>query len=188
MRCSFSSIRRSLMLGPAAPHRSVLREAGPSNLGVVLQADLRRTLDDVRALADLRPSVWLCKGIYVEPPALAFVDDESVRASYVRCVGALLDAGCYVGIATHDEWLIGQALRLVSEYRLAREEYELQMLLGVREDRADRLVADGHRLRVYVPFGEHWYRYSLRRPQDNPAMAATTARAAAGRVLGFQRL
>ncbi|HEU5372997.1 MAG TPA: hypothetical protein VFU51_11475, partial [Gaiellaceae bacterium] len=88
MRCSFSSIRRSLMLGPAAPHRSVLREAGPSNLGVVLQADLRRTLDDVRALADLRPSVWLCKGIYVEPPALAFVDDESVRASYVRCVGA----------------------------------------------------------------------------------------------------
>jgi proline dehydrogenase len=88
-----------------------------------------------------------------------------------------------VGIATHDEWLIGEGLRLVSTHGLGRDGYELQMLLGVREQRADELVAEGHRLRVYVPFGEHWYAYSLRRLQENPAMAGTIARATAGRVL-----
>ena len=160
-----------------------LREAGHDNLGVVLQAYLRRTVDDVRALADLRPSVRLCKGIYVEPPSLAFTDAEAVRASFLRCLDELLEARCYVGVATHDEWLIGESLRRISERGLGAEEYELQMLLGVREERADELVRDGHRLRVYVPFGEHWYAYSLRRLQENPAMAGTIARATAGRVL-----
>src|SRR5581483_2291273 len=127
-----------------------LREAGLDNVGVVLQARLRRTLDDVRALAELRPNVRLCKGIYLEPPSLAFTDAEAIRASFVRCLDALLDAGCYVGIATHDEWLIGESLRLVSAHGLGPDQYELQMLLGVREERADELVADGHRLRVYV--------------------------------------
>jgi proline dehydrogenase len=160
-----------------------LREAGHDNLGVVLQARLRRTLDDVRCLADLRPNVRLCKGIYIEPSTVAFADYEAVRANFVRCLTELLDAGSYVGIATHDEWLIGEGLRLVSAHGLERDGYELQMLLGVREERADELVADGHRLRVYVPFGEHWYAYSLRRLQENPAMAGTIARATAGRVL-----
>jgi proline dehydrogenase len=160
-----------------------LREAGHGNVGVVLQARLRRTLDDVRALADLQPNVRLCKGIYVEPPTLAFTDDEAVRANFVRSLVELLDAGAYLGVATHDEWLIGEALRLVSERGLDRNGYELQMLLGVREERADELVAEGHRLRVYVPFGEHWYAYSLRRLQENPALAGTIARATAGRVL-----
>ena len=160
-----------------------LREAGHDNVGVVLQAYLRRTLDDVRALADLRPSVRLCKGIYVEPAALAFQDDDAVRASFVRCLDALLEAGSYVGIATHDEWLIGRALERVAG--LGRDEYELQMLLGVRENRAGELVEAGHRLRVYTPFGEQWYAYSLRRLQENPAMAGTIARATAGRLLGL---
>jgi proline dehydrogenase len=160
-----------------------LREAGHDNLGVVLQAYLRRTLDDVGALADLRPNVRLCKGIYVEPPAIAFTDDEAVRASFVGSLDALLDAGAYVGVATHDEWLIGEALRRVDERGLGRDDYEFQMLLGVRPERADELVAAGRRLRVYVPFGEHWYGYSLRRLQENPAMAGTIARATAGRVL-----
>ncbi len=160
-----------------------LREAGHDNVGVVVQAYLRRSLADVHELGDLRPNVRLCKGIYVEPPTLAFSDDEAVRASFVGCLEALLDHGAYVGVATHDEWLIGQALRLIAERGLAKDEYELQMLLGVREERADELVADGHRLRVYVPFGEHWYAYSLRRLQENPAMAGTIARATAGRVL-----
>ena len=93
-------------------------------------------------------------------------------------------SGAYVGIATHDEWLIGEALRIVGERGLGRDEYELQMLLGVRERRASELVAAGHRLRVYVPFGEQWYAYSLRRLQENPAMAGTIARATVGRVLG----
>jgi proline dehydrogenase len=161
-----------------------LRERGHDNVGVVLQAYLRRTLDDVRALADLRPNVRLCKGIYVEPAAIAFTDHEDVRVSFVRSLDALLDAGAYVGVATHDEWLIGEALRRVDERRLAADTYEFQMLLGVREARADELVSAGHRLRVYVPFGEHWYAYSLRRLQENPAMAGTIARATVGRALG----
>ncbi|HVS84945.1 MAG TPA: proline dehydrogenase family protein [Gaiellaceae bacterium] len=159
-----------------------LREHGHDNVGVVLQARLRRTLDDVRALADLRPSVRICKGIYLEPASIAFQDYEAVRASFVRCLDALLAAGAYVGVATHDEWLIGQALERVAG--MAPDEYELQMLLGVRESRADELVAAGHRLRVYTPFGERWYEYSLRRLQENPAMAGTIARATAGRLLG----
>jgi proline dehydrogenase len=160
-----------------------LREAGHDNVGVVLQGYLRRTLADVRALADLRPSVRLCKGIYLEPPALAFTGYEAVRANFLRCLDELLDAGCYVGVATHDEWLIGESLRRISDRHLGHGEYELQMLLGVREERADQLVAAGHRLRVYVPFGEQWYAYSLRRLQENPAMAGTIARATAGRAL-----
>ena len=159
-----------------------LRGKGFENVGVVLQAYLRRSLDDVRALADLEPNVRLCKGIYIEPPAIAFTDYDAVRANYVRCLDALLDAGAYVGVATHDEWLIGEALTRV--LGLQPSGYEFQMLLGVREQRANELVAAGHRLRVYVPFGEHWYQYSLRRLQENPAMAGTIARATVGRVLG----
>jgi len=160
-----------------------LRQAGHDNVGVVLQAYLRRTLDDVAALADLRPNVRLCKGIYVEPASIAYVDDEAVRANFVRCLDSLLGARAYVGVATHDEWLIGEAERLLRGRGLDRNRYEFQMLLGVREERADELVAAGHRLRVYVPFGEHWYGYSLRRLQENPAMAGTIARATVGRVL-----
>ena len=159
-----------------------LRESGFDNVGVVLQAYLRRTLDDVRGLADLQPNVRLCKGIYVEPPSIAFIDYDAVRANYVRSLDALLEAGAYTGIATHDEWLIGEALKRVD--RMPPSDYEFQMLLGVREQRADELVAAGHRLRVYVPFGEHWYQYSLRRLQENPAMAGTIAKATLGRVLG----
>jgi proline dehydrogenase len=159
-----------------------LRAGGFDNVGVVLQAYLRRTLDDVAALADLKPNVRLCKGIYVEPASIAFTDYDAVRANYVRALDALLDSGAYVGVATHDEWLIGEALKRVAP--LDAKDYEFQMLLGVREQRASELVADGHRLRVYVPYGEHWYQYSLRRLQENPAMAGTIARATVGRVLG----
>jgi proline dehydrogenase len=164
-----------------------LREDGQDNLGVVLQARLRRTLDDVRSLADLRPSVRLCKGIYLEPGSIAFMDYEAVRANFLRCLDALFESGCYVGVATHDEWLIGESLARISQRGLGPLDYELQMLLGVREERRDELVEEGHRLRVYVPFGEHWYRYSLRRLQENPAMAGTIARATAGRMLGLSR-
>ncbi len=161
-----------------------LREDGHENLGVVLQARLRRTLDDIAALADLRPSVRICKGIYLEPSAIAFTDAEAIRVNFLRCLGALFDGGSYVGIATHDEWLIGESLARVARRGLGREEYELQMLLGVREERRDELVAEGHRLRVYVPYGEQWYEYSVRRLQENPAMAGTIAKATAARLLG----
>jgi proline dehydrogenase len=161
-----------------------LREAGHDNLGVVLQAYLKRTPGDVESLADLRPNVRLCKGIYIEPPSIAFTGADAVRANFVRCLDALLDAHAYVGVATHDEWLIGEALRLLAKHGRERTDYEFQMLLGVREQRATELVQAGHRLRVYVPFGKLWYAYSLRRLQENPAMAGTIARATVGRVLG----
>jgi proline dehydrogenase len=159
-----------------------LREAGHDNLGVVLQASLRRTVADIAALADLEPSVRLCKGIYVEPEEIQFRDFEAVRANFVRALEALLDTGCYVGIATHDEWLLEEGKRLVAERKLARDEYEFQMLLGVRERLGDALVAEGHRLRIYVPFGRHWYAYSLRRLQENPKIAGYIAADTFGRL------
>jgi len=159
-----------------------LREAGHDNVGVVLQSYLRRTVDDVRALADLTPNVRLCKGIYVEPEEVAYHDPEAVRANFVRALDELLACGAYVGVATHDEWLIGESLRRVEA--LPPEEYEFQMLLGVREQRADALVAAGNRLRVYVPYGKQWYAYSVRRLQENPAMAGMMAKATLGRLVG----
>ena len=160
-----------------------LRESGLDNVGVVLQAYLRRTVDDIRDLADLRPNVRLCKGIYLEPPDLAYQDYEEVRANYVHALELLLDGGCYVGIATHDEWLLAEGRRLVAEHGLRREEYEFQMLLGVRSELGDELVRQGHRLRIYVPFGEHWYGYSLRRLQENPKIAGYVAADTLGRLL-----
>jgi proline dehydrogenase len=160
-----------------------LREAGLDNLGVVLQARLRRTLDDVRALADLTPNVRLCKGIYLEPPELAFQDFDEVRDNYVETLDALFTAGFYVGIATHDEWLIDEGKRLVGEHGRSRDEYEFQMLLGVRQRLGDELVAQGHRVRIYVPYGEHWYAYSLRRLQENPKIAGYIAADTIGRLV-----
>ena len=152
-----------------------LREAGHENVGVVLQARLKRTLDDVEALAGLRPSVRLCKGIYLEPSEIAYRDFEAIRSNFVSVLDALWDAGCYVGIATHDEWLIEQAQKGIEERGLGREEYEFQMLLGVRPALGDELVRAGHRLRIYTPFGRHWYAYSVRRLQENPKIAGYIA-------------
>jgi proline dehydrogenase len=148
-----------------------LRDDGYENVGVVLQAYLRRTLADLPGLDNAR----ICKGIYVEPEAIAFREFEAVRANYVRCLEALVEQGSYVAIATHDEHLIRSALRIVRAARLGHDRYEFQMLLGVRPERADALVADGHRLRVYVPYGTHWYEYSVRRLQENPKMAGYVA-------------
>jgi len=152
-----------------------LREARRDNVGVVVQSCLRRTLADVDALADLRPSVRLCKGIYAEPPSIAYLGRDQIRENFVHVLDALLEAGCDVAVATHDEWLLERALGRVAGR--SRDEYELQMLLGVREERASQLVAEGHPLRVYVPYGEKWYEYSLRRLQENPALAGMLAKA-----------
>jgi proline dehydrogenase len=158
-----------------------LRAARRDNVGIVLQSCLRRSVDDVAALADLRPSVRLCKGIYVEPPAIAYQGRQEIRDSFVRVLEALLAAGCYPAVATHDEWLIERSLERLDG--MGREQYELQMLLGVRERRASELAAAGHRLRVYVPYGDRWYEYSLRRLQENPALAGMLAKATVGRIL-----
>jgi proline dehydrogenase len=160
-----------------------LREAGHDNVGIVLQARLKRTLADVRDLAELRPNVRVCKGIYIEPPEIAYRDFDSVRASFVQALEELLGAGCYAAIATHDEWLVEQGQRLVADRALGRDEYEFQMLLGVRPAMGDALVRGGHRLRIYTPFGRHWYAYSLRRLQENPKIAGYIAADTVGRFL-----
>jgi proline dehydrogenase len=152
-----------------------LREEGHENLGVVLQSALKRTLADIEALADLKPNVRVCKGIYVEPSEIAYQDDEIVRLNFLDALEALFDLGSYVGIATHDDWLIGEALALVERRKLPEDAYEFQMLLGVRPERGDELVREGHRLRVYVPFGRRWYEYSVRRLQENPKLAGYVA-------------
>jgi proline dehydrogenase len=152
-----------------------LREGGHDNLGVVLQAALKRTLSDVGALADLNPNVRVCKGIYVEPAEIAYQDDEIIRLNFLDALEALFDIGSYVGIATHDDWLIGESLALVERRGLKTDDYEFQMLLGVRPELGDELVRDGHRLRIYVPFGRRWYEYSIRRLQENPKIAGYVA-------------
>jgi proline dehydrogenase len=152
-----------------------LREQGLDNVGVVLQAYMKRTLADIAGLSDLRPNVRVCKGIYVEPPEIAFQEFETVRMNFVEALGALMEAGSYVAVATHDDWVIAEALALIEERGLGSDEYEFQMLLGVRPELGDELVREGHRLRIYVPFGRQWYEYSLRRLQENPKIAGYVA-------------
>jgi proline dehydrogenase len=152
-----------------------LRAEGLENVGIVVQSYMKRTLTDIAELADLKPNVRVCKGIYVEPPEVAYQDFETVRLNFVEAVGALLDNGSYVGIATHDEWIIAEALTLLEERELRPDQYEFQMLLGVRADLGDELVREGHRLRIYVPYGRQWYEYCIRRLQENPKIAGYVA-------------
>ncbi len=151
------------------------RAGGHDNLGVVLQAALKRTQSDIHALADVRPNVRICKGIYVETAEIAYQEEETIRLNFLDALEALFDIGSYVGIATHDDWLIGEALALVERRGLGRDDYEFQMLLGVRPELGDELVREGHRLRIYVPFGRRWYEYSIRRLQENPKIAGYVA-------------
>ncbi len=141
------------------------------NTGIVLQAYLRRTESDVKRLLDIGAGFRLCKGIYVEPAAIAFKDKQEIRDNFLKLLDMMLARKAYVGIATHDPQLIDGAKKLIEKYSLARNEYEFQMLLGVRNDLRDGLLAQGHRLRVYVPFGEKWYAYSIRRFKENPEVA-----------------
>jgi proline dehydrogenase len=160
-----------------------LREAGHENVGVVLQACLRRTVDDIRALAPLGLNVRLCKGIYLEPPEIAYQGFQEVRDNFMLTLNELLDAGAYVGIATHDEWLVRGAQVAVDRHGLTPDRYEFQMLLGVRTRMGNTLVSEGHRLRIYVPFGRQWYAYSMRRLQENPKIAGYIAADTLGRLV-----
>jgi proline dehydrogenase len=147
-----------------------------AGVGLVLQAYLKRSLDDARRTAAIGANVRVCKGIYVEPPEIAFRGREEIRDSYSALVDLLLGRGCYVGIATHDPILVRRALATVERLGLPREAYEFQMLLGVAVDLRRRLVGAGHRLRVYVPYGEAWEAYSMRRLKENPAIAGHVIR------------
>ncbi|TDI11862.1 MAG: proline dehydrogenase [Acidobacteria bacterium] len=155
------------------PTLEIYRELRNSfdNVGVVIQAYMRRSHDDVRELAAMKANVRLCKGIYIENRTIAYRDREIVQRNYADLLAHLLNAGCYVGIATHDELLVWEGLRLVRDLQLDRTQYEFQMLLGVDEMLRDILVDAGHRLRVYIPFGDRWYEYSMRRLKENPRIA-----------------
>jgi proline dehydrogenase len=140
------------------------------NVGPVLQAYMRRTLSDIAALPE-GSTVRLCKGIYVEPRTIAWKGFETIQANYVRALEKLIERGIYTGIATHDEYLACRAVGLIDKHGLKREQYEFQMLLGVDEELRRVLIAGGHRLRVYVPYGRDWYPYSMRRLRENPEVA-----------------
>ena len=151
-----------------------LRAEGFDGVGVVLQSRLRRTLDDLAALAHLQPRVRIVKGIWHEPESVAYFDAQTVRGNFLAILEGLTACGGYPEVATHDEWLIERSLGLLAGRSPAQ--YEFQMLLGVTPKRGERLIAGGHRLRVYVPYGQDWYAYSLRRLRENPEMAQYIAR------------
>jgi proline dehydrogenase len=146
------------------------------NTGAVLQAYMRRSIEDVQNIIEAGFSVRLCKGIYDEPRSIAFKDFDTVRQNYIFLLDELLKGGVYVGIATHDEFLIWHALRLIHQLEVPEDRYEFQMLLGVDEQLRSILVGAGHKLRVYVPFGEDWYEYSTRRLKENPKIAGYVAK------------
>lgn len=148
------------------------------NVGVVVQSCLRRSEVDVaELLRDGPTNVRLCKGIYIEPETIAFQDPDDIRTSYKRVLRRLLEGGAErVGIATHDPMLISYAKDTIETMGIAKDRYEFQMLLGVAEHLRDELVEHGHPLRVYVPFGELWFKYSMRRLAENPHIAGHIVR------------
>jgi proline dehydrogenase len=150
------------------------------NLGVVLQATMRRTLADLDRLGGEGTNVRLCKGIYVEPRAVAWKGFHTVRHNFVAALDKMLGKGFYAAIATHDEYLVCAARALLDEHRVPRDRYEFQMLLGVDEELGRILIDEGHRLRVYVPYGADWYPYSMRRLRENPEVAGHVMRATLG--------
>lgn len=143
------------------------------NVGLALQACLRRTLNDLTEITGEfeKVNIRICKGIYIEPRMISWRDREIIRMNFELLLEEAFQRGAYIGIATHDEWLIWAALKIIHKMNLPRERYEFQMLLGVQPELRKIIVSQGHKLRVYVPFGEEWYSYSIRRLRENPEIA-----------------
>ncbi len=154
-----------------------LKREFPANVGLVVQAYLKRTLDDVKSMADLNSdsaplSFRLCKGIYVEPEAIAYRRYEEVNQHFLEVLEYLLKNKIHAGIATHDKFLIDGSYDLLEKYNVPKNMYEFQMLYGVTPGLRDSIVDNGHPMRVYVPYGEKWFNYSTRRLKENPKMAS----------------
>ncbi|HZI06919.1 MAG TPA: proline dehydrogenase family protein [Archangium sp.] len=149
--------------------RTLHREFGEPHVGAVLQSYLYRTEADARALCAERIRIRLCKGAYLEGPGIAYQDKKDVDENFLRVMRILLDSGLYHGIATHDERMIDETLAYARKKGLARGAFEFQMLYGIRRDLQERLAAEGHPVRVYVPYGKHWYPYFMRRLAERPA-------------------
>jgi proline dehydrogenase len=154
-----------------------MHEQHPTRVGLVLQSYLRRTVNDISDLLPLDPNIRICKGIYREAREIAWRDFDTIRANFVYATEKLLEAGAYVGIATHDPYLVWAGMQIVDRLGLDRDCYEFQMLLGVDPELRRIILANGHRLRVYVPYGQDWYPYSIRRLRENPTVARHIIRA-----------
>jgi len=142
-----------------------------NNVGIVLQSYLKRSYNDTVMLNKLGTNYRICKGIYVEPASLAYKDKQMIRDNFLKMLESMFKNGNYVGIATHDEYLIDKAYRMIKELNIPNDKFEFQMLLGVREDLRDKINNDGYKIRIYVPFGEDWHAYSIRRLKENPQIA-----------------
>lgn len=140
-------------------------------MGIVIQAYLRRSFADVENLSTGQVNLRICKGIYIEPEEIAFKGFQEVRDNFLKLVNTALSNGSYVGIATHDDFLVDQSIKIINELKLPKDKFEFQMLLGVRENLRDKILKEGYKLRIYVPFGERWYEYSIRRFKENPNIA-----------------
>lgn len=144
-------------------------EFGLNDVGIVLQSYLRRTYDDAVDLLKIPARIRICKGAYMEPPEVAFPDKQDTDKNYLRVMELLLKSGIYHGVATHDPKMIEGTLRFVKQEKIPRETFEFQMLYGVRRDLQRQLARDGFNMRVYVPYGKHWYPYFMRRLAERPA-------------------
>lgn len=150
------------------------------NVGIVLQAYLRRSLNDLKKLSQYGANFRLCKGIYVEKRQIAYKDAWIVNQNFALLMECGFKAKSYLGIATHDEKVVWEGLRLIEQLQLGRNDYEFQMLLGVDEELRKILIDAGHRLRVYVPYGAQWYAYCIRRLKENPKIAIYVMKAMVG--------
>jgi proline dehydrogenase len=139
------------------------------NVGIVIQSYLYRTEKDAEELLKLGARIRLCKGAYKEPPTVAFQDKSDVDANYIKVMKILLTSGIYHGIATHDENMINATVEFARERNISSDKFEFQMLYGIRRDLQGSLVAQGYRMRVYVPYGRYWYPYFMRRLAERPA-------------------
>lgn len=144
-------------------------EFGLNDVGIVLQSYLYRTFEDVRELLKLPARIRICKGAYSEPPEVAYPDKKDVDENYIRVMKLLLSSGIYHGIATHDPKMIEATIKFAQQENIGKEAFEFQMLYGVRRDLQTQLARDGYNLRVYVPYGKHWYPYFMRRLAERPA-------------------
>jgi len=144
-------------------------EFGLNEVGIVLQSYLRRTMDDARELLKVPARIRLCKGAYDEPASVAYPDKKDVDDNYVRVMQLLLASGTYHGIATHDPKMIDATIEFVQREGIGKDAFEFQMLYGIRRDLQEQLARDGYGMRVYVPYGKHWYPYFMRRLAERPA-------------------
>jgi proline dehydrogenase len=144
-------------------------EFGLDEVGIVLQSYLRRTYEDAQQLVKLPARIRICKGAYNEPPEVAFPDKKDVDKNYIRVMQLLLSSGIYHGIATHDPKMIEATINFADREGIGKEAFEFQMLFGVRRDLQRQLAHDGYNMRVYVPYGKHWYPYFMRRLAERPA-------------------